>query len=106
MAGWWRCRDGARIPEQVKGCWEVGDGKEWHRAHDVRCTEFVMPRLLFKGNTPDDRHQDKLGTYLLCEGELVNDLTLTLTHPDTNPKPQTVTLTLTPTPTLTRRARQ
>jgi len=46
-----------------------------------------MPRLLFKGNTPDDRHQDKLGTYLLCEGELVNDLTLTLTHPETNPKP-------------------
>ena len=75
MAGWWRCRDGARIPEQVKGCWEVGDGKEWHRAEHVRCTEFVMPRLMLKGATPDDRHQEKLGTYLLCEGELVNDRT-------------------------------
>lgn len=75
MAGWWRCRDGARIPECVKGCWEVGDGKEWHRAEQVRCTEFVMPRLMLKGATPEDRHQDKLGTYLLCEGELVNDRT-------------------------------
>ena len=80
MAGWWRCRDGARIPEQVKGCWEVGDGKEWHRAEHVRCTEFVMPRLMLKGGTPDDRHQDKLGTYLLCEGELVNDRTCYAQH--------------------------
>ena len=39
----------------------------------VRCTEFVMPRLVLKGATPEARHQDKLSTYELCEGELVND---------------------------------
>ena len=75
MAGWWRCRDGARIPEQVKGCWEVGDGSAWHRAEGVTCAEHVRSRVVLTGTTPGERHQDKLGAYQLCKGELVNDRT-------------------------------
>ena len=28
---------------------------------------------MLTGTTPGERHQDKLGAYQLCEGELVND---------------------------------
>ena len=52
MAGWWRCRDGARIPEQVKGCWEVGDGKEWHRAEHVRCSKLALALAPAPAPTP------------------------------------------------------
>ena len=73
QAGFWRCTDHARLPELIKGTWEVGDGTAWHKAESVACTEHVRTRLLLSGSTPEDRHQDKLGTYVLCEGELVND---------------------------------
>jgi len=33
----------------------------------------VRTRLTLKGGTPEDRHQDKLGVYVLCDGELIND---------------------------------
>jgi hypothetical protein len=72
QAGYWRCRDAARIPESTRGPWEVGDGHRWHVADGVRCLEYLMPRLVLKGATPEDRHQDKLGTYVLCE-QTVND---------------------------------
>lgn len=72
QAGYWRCRDAARIPEATRATWEVGDGARWHVADRVRCTEYLMPRLVLKGPTPEDRHQDKLGTYVLTN-EMVND---------------------------------
>jgi len=71
-AGYWRCRDAARIPEAARGVWEVGDGKNWHVADKVRCNEYLMPRLVLRGATPEDRHQDKLGVYLLAQ-ETIND---------------------------------
>ena len=61
------------MPENIKNCWEVGDGAAWHRAENVHCTEHVRTRLALKGNTPEERHQDKLGVYVLCDGELIND---------------------------------
>ena len=66
-------QDSARIPEAIKGVWEVGDGNVWHKADGVGCTEHVRSRVILSGTTPGERHQDKLGTYELCEGELVND---------------------------------
>uniref|UniRef100_A0A7S3RQA4 TIR domain-containing protein n=1 Tax=Emiliania huxleyi TaxID=2903 RepID=A0A7S3RQA4_EMIHU len=72
QAGYWRCRDAARIPEATRSAWEVGDGTRWHVAERVRCSEYLMPRLVLKGPTPEDRHQDKLGTYMLTD-ETVND---------------------------------
>ena len=72
QAGYWRCRDAARIPECTRGPWEVGDGHRWHVADGVRCLEYLMPRIVLKGATPEDRHQDKLGTYVLCD-QTVND---------------------------------
>ena len=72
-SGFWRCADSARVPEAIKGCWEVGDGTAWHRAEGVTCAEHVRTRVVLAGSTPGERHQDKLGTYQLCEGELVND---------------------------------
>ena len=71
--GFWRCFDSARVPEAIKGVWEVGDGNVWHKADGVSCAEHVRPRVVLSGATPGDRHQDKLGAYVLCEGELVND---------------------------------
>jgi len=50
----------------------VGDGRNWHVAEGVRCMEFVIPRVVLRGATPEERHKDKLGTYVLCEGEVVN----------------------------------
>eukprot|EP00900_Chrysochromulina_parva_P020210 jgi/Chrpa1/2822/Chrysochromulina_OHIO_Genome00010108-RA len=73
QSGFWRCQDSARIPEAIKGVWEVGDGNVWHKADGVGCTEHVRSRVILSGTTPGERHQDKLGTYELCEGELVND---------------------------------
>lgn len=73
QAGYWRCTDSARVPEAIKATWEVGDGLSWHKAESVRCVEKVRQRLLLKGSTPEDRHQDKLGVYVLCQGELIND---------------------------------
>ena len=72
MAGFWRCKDGAAVPEAIQGSWEVGDGRNWHVAEGVRCMEFVIPRVVLRGATPEERHKDKLGTYVLCEGEVVN----------------------------------
>jgi len=71
--GYWRCIDSARVPENIKNVWEVGDGATWHRADNVHCTEHVRTRLVLRGATPEERHQDKLGTYVLCDGELIND---------------------------------
>ena len=48
-------------------------GTAWHRAEGVTCAEHVRTRVVLTGSTPGERHQDKLGTYQLCEGELVND---------------------------------
>jgi hypothetical protein len=73
QSGFWRCADSARVPESIKGCWEVGDGTAWHKADGVTCAEHVRSRVLLTGTTPCERHQDKLGAYMLCEGELVND---------------------------------
>jgi len=73
QSGFWRCQDSARIPEAIKGVWEVGDGNVWHKADGVGCAEHVRTRVILSGATPGERHQDKLGTYELCEGELVND---------------------------------
>jgi len=73
QTGFWRCADSARVPEAIKGVWEVGDGTMWYKAEGVSCAEHVRTRVLLSGATPADRHQDKLGTYVLCEGELVND---------------------------------
>jgi len=71
--GYWRNIDSARVPENIKNVWEVGDGSAWHRAEAVHCTEHVRTRLCLRGATPEERHQDKLGTYVLCDGELIND---------------------------------
>ena len=73
QSGFWRCGDSARVPEAIKGCWEVGDGTAWHKAEGVSCAEHVRSRIVLTGTTPGERHQDKLGAYQLCEGELVND---------------------------------
>ena len=73
QSGFWRCADSARVPEAIKGCWEVGDGAAWHKADGVTCAEHVRSRVILTGTTPGERHQDKLGTYQLCKGELVND---------------------------------
>ena len=73
QSGFWRVTDSARVPEAIKGCWEVGDGTAWHRAEGVTCAEHVRSRVVLTGTTPGERHQDKLGTYQLCKGELVND---------------------------------
>ena len=58
-------QDSARIPEAIKGVWEVGDGNVWHKADGVGCTEHVRSRVILAGTTPGERHQDKLGTYEL-----------------------------------------
>ncbi|KAL3919066.1 MAG: hypothetical protein SGPRY_005767 [Prymnesium sp.] len=71
--GYWRNIDSARVPENIKNVWEVGDGSSWHRAEGVHCTEHVRTKLCLSGDTPENRHQDKLGTYVLCDGELIND---------------------------------
>ena len=60
QAGYWRCRDAARIPEATRSAWEVGDGTRWHVAERVRCSEYLMPRLVLKGPTPEDRRRDQL----------------------------------------------
>ena len=73
QSGYWRVTDSARVPEAIKGCWEVGDGTTWHRAEGVTCAEHVRSRVVLTGTTPGERHQDKLGAYQLCKGELVND---------------------------------
>ena len=73
QTGFWRVADSARVPEAIKGCWEVGDGTTWHRAEGVTCAEHVRSRVVLTGTTPGERHQDKLGAYELCKGELVND---------------------------------
>ena len=63
QSGFWRCADSARVPEAIKGCWEVGDGTAWHRAEGVTCAEHVRTRVILSGTTPGERHQDKLGAY-------------------------------------------
>lgn len=77
QSGLWRCADAARIPENCRSAWEGAAGgsssaPRFVEAPHVRCCEYLMPRLLLIGATPEDRHQDKLGTYVLTN-ELVND---------------------------------
>ena len=56
MAGFWRC-NGAAVPEAIQGSWEVGDGRNWHVAEGVRCMEFVIPRVVLRGATPEERRK-------------------------------------------------
>ena len=52
QSGFWRCADSARVPEAIKGVWEVGDGTLWHKADGVTCTEHVRSRVVLAGTTP------------------------------------------------------
>lgn len=45
QTGFWRCADSARVPEAIKGVWEVGDGTMWYKAVRAFCFR-TLPRGL------------------------------------------------------------